>query len=52
MMPDLAALVRVTSRSGAVWRQCPSCAGWAPLAADETHCPTRRPAAPRRRRAA
>jgi hypothetical protein len=57
MVANLASVVRVTTRSSAVWRECAGCAALAALAPDETHCPDCRPAAttaatrPRRRAA-
>jgi hypothetical protein len=53
MVANFAAVVRVTTRRSAVWRECAACAVLAPLAPDETHCPQCQPrAATARRRAA
>lgn len=53
MVANFAAHVRVSTRRSAVWRHCAGCGALAPLAPNETHCPTCRPATrtPRRRAA-
>lgn len=53
MAARLAAMVRITSRGNAVWRECAGCAAFAPLAPGESRCRACRAAAvPARRRRA
>ena len=53
MSSNLAAVVRITIKRRAVWRDCAGCDDLAALAPDETHCPTcKNPTAKPRRRAA
>lgn len=50
MSVSIAASVRVTTRSSAVWRDCAGCGALAPLPPDEDRCrPCRQPHASRRR---
>lgn len=37
-MPVIAACVRVTTKSRAIWRTCTACGALAPLAPDESRC--------------
>jgi hypothetical protein len=37
-MASLASVVRITSRTSAVWRECARCTDLAPLAPNQTHC--------------
>ena len=37
-MPKVVHAARVTTRGGAVWRECASCGALAPLAPDVNHC--------------
>lgn len=50
MTVRIAAAVRITTKNSAVWRDCRSCGGLAPLAPDEDRCRScRQPHASRRR---
>jgi hypothetical protein len=39
-MASLASCVRITARQSALWRECAGCTALAPLAPDQTHCPS------------
>ncbi|MBM0275805.1 hypothetical protein [Micromonospora tarensis] len=57
MSVSIAATVRITTKSSAVWRNCRACGSLAPLAPDQDCCPScgqsttarRRPVAGKRR---
>ncbi|WP_409074235.1 hypothetical protein [Micromonospora chalcea] len=50
MTVSIAAAVRITTKSNAVWRDCNGCGSLAPLAPDETRCRScRQPSTARRR---